>query len=58
MPNIPDFEGQWRRGQGVGAWDPARSPGTGQEAPLTPEAQAIFEANIKKIAAGKVYDPK
>jgi hypothetical protein len=58
MSKYPDWEGQWRRGQGVGAWDPEKKPGRGQEAPLTPAAQAIFEANIKKIAAGKVYDPK
>jgi hypothetical protein len=58
MSKYPDFEGQWRRGQGVGAWDPTKKPGAGQEAPLTREAQAIFEANVKKIDAGKVYDPK
>lgn len=58
MSKYPDFEGQWRRGQGVNAFDPTKPPGRGQEAPLTPEAQAVFEENIKKIAAGKVYDPK
>jgi hypothetical protein len=58
MSKYPDFEGQWRRGQGVGAWDPTKPPGKGQQAPLTPQAQAVFEGNIKKIAEGKVYDPK
>jgi hypothetical protein len=58
MSKYPDWEGQWRRGQGVGAWDPTKPPGKGQQAPLTPQAQAVFEGNIKKIAEGKVYDPK
>ena len=58
MSKYPDWEGQWRRGQGVGTWDPTKPPGKGQQAPLTPQAQAVFEANIKKIAEGKVYDPK
>jgi hypothetical protein len=53
-----NWEGQWRRAQGVGAWDPSKPPGAGQQAPLTPEYQAIFEANIKKLAAGKDVDPK
>jgi hypothetical protein len=53
-----NWEGQWRRAQGVGAWDPSKPPGLGQQAPLTPEYQAIFEANIKKLEAGKDVDPK
>lgn len=53
----PDFEGQWRRGQPLN-WDPTKPPGKGQQAPLTPQAQAIMEENVKKIADGRVYDPK
>src|SRR5262245_46493968 len=54
----PDWEGQWGRHSRVGIWDPSKPPGRGQQAPLTPEYQAIFEANLKKQAEGKDYDPK
>jgi hypothetical protein len=33
-------------------FDPSKPPGRGQEAPLTPEYQAIFEANLKDQAEG------
>ena len=50
----PDWKGQWMRlGSGQGApWDPAKPWGPGQQAPLTPEYQAIFEANLRDQAAG------
>src|SRR5215470_10808818 len=50
----PDWKGQWLRvGGGQGApWDPTKPWGPGQQAPLTPEYQAIFEANLKDQAAG------
>ena len=47
----PNFEGQWRPIGGPGRWDPTK-PGNAQEAPLTPEYQAIYEANLKDQAAG------
>jgi hypothetical protein len=47
----PDWSGQWRLGPPT-KWDPAKPPGRGQEAPLTPEYQAIFEANLADQAAG------
>src|SRR3984885_1059379 len=47
----PDFEGQWRPVGGPGRWDPTKPPNA-QQAPLTPEYQAIYEANIKDQAAG------
>jgi hypothetical protein len=48
----PDFMGQWKRPQGISnQWDPSK-PVTKQDAPLTPEYQAIFEANLKDQAAG------
>ncbi|MBO0752315.1 MAG: hypothetical protein J2P53_09395 [Bradyrhizobiaceae bacterium] len=53
MSKFPDWSGQWRRPAGVAAaWDPTRPPGLGQEAPLTPEYQAIFEAILKDRAEG------
>ena len=50
----PNWKGQWlRAGSGQGApWDPTKPWGPGQQAPLTPEYQAIFEANLKDQAAG------
>ena len=50
----PSWKGQWLRvGSGQGApWDPTKPWGPGQQAPLTREYQAIFEANLKDQAAG------
>src|SRR5947209_220617 len=47
----PDWSGEWRLGPPT-KWDPTKSPGRGQEPPLTPEYQAIFEANLADQAAG------
>ncbi len=44
----PDLKGQWlgvAGGQGA-QWDPTRPPGRGQNAPLTAEYQAAFEATL------------
>ena len=54
----PDWEGQWGRLSRVGIWDTTKPPGLGQQAPLTPEYQAALEANLKKQAEGKDFDPK
>src|SRR5215831_14413997 len=49
----PDWSGQWLRGPGMGVgWDPRKPPGLGQQAPLTPESRAIFEANLADKAQG------
>jgi hypothetical protein len=49
----PDILGQWRRPAGVGIqWDQTKRLGRAQQAPLTPEYQAIFEASLKDQAAG------
>ncbi len=52
----PDLSGQWLRiNQGKGGqitFDPTKSWGLGQEAPLTPEYQAILEASIADQANG------
>src|SRR5262245_33392127 len=48
----PDWKGQWRRFESGGVnYDPSK-PRLAQGAPLTPEYQAIFEANLKDQAAG------
>jgi hypothetical protein len=49
----PDWSGQWRKPLGIGnQWDQTKPPGRGQQAPLTAEYQAIFEASLADQAAG------
>jgi hypothetical protein len=49
----PDLSGQWVRGYPGGArFDPAKPVGPRQEAPLTPEYQAIYQADLAEQAAG------
>src|SRR5262252_6964352 len=58
----PDLKGQWRRGPNadiagvlpgrVNTFDPTKGWGPAQQAPLTPEYQARFEANLANQAAG------
>jgi hypothetical protein len=48
----PDFTGQWRPIGGPGRFDMSKPAGRGQQAPLTPEYQAIFEANLVDQAQG------
>ena len=52
----PALNGQWTRAVVPGAvglppFDPAKPPGRGQQAPLTPEYQAKFEAALAQRAA-------
>jgi hypothetical protein len=52
----PALTGQWTRAivpgaAGLPPFDPARPPGRGQEAPLTPEYQAKFESALADRAA-------
>jgi len=47
----PDWSGQWRRTGGI-QWDSSKRIGRAQEAPLTPEYQAVFEASLADQAAG------
>jgi hypothetical protein len=42
----PDLKGQWRVVGGPMRFDTSRPWGPGQGAPLTPEYQALFEANV------------
>ena len=54
----PDLKGQWRRTNAgnplrIGLpWDETMPVGLGQKAPLTPEYQAIYEANLADQAQG------
>jgi hypothetical protein len=50
----PDLKGWWVRidtGHGAG-WDPTKSQGLQQQAPLIPEYRAILEASLADLAAG------
>jgi hypothetical protein len=60
----PDWSGQWRRvavpsGRYVGVqFDPHKPGGPPQQAPLTPEYQAIYEANlVDQAQGGQAGDP-
>jgi hypothetical protein len=49
----PDFSGQWQRPPKIGIqWDQTKPLGRGQQAPLTPEYQKVFEASLADQAAG------
>jgi hypothetical protein len=54
----PNLKGQWTRARApiVGGtqapFDPTKPVGRGQQAPLTPEYQAIYEANLAEQATG------
>src|ERR1700719_2524121 len=54
---FPDWKGEWSR-IGSWVWDPTKPGGAGQQAPLTAEYQAIFEANLAKGKAGVQFDIK
>jgi hypothetical protein len=55
----PDFNGQWSRAHPRSQWDPSKPRGLQQQAPLTPEYQAIFEANLADLHAGNLgADPQ
>ena len=55
----PEWRGQWRRPPGVGIqWDPTKPLGLAQQAPLTPEYQAVLEASLAdQRAGGQGTDP-
>jgi hypothetical protein len=49
----PDWSAQWRRIEGgPPRYDMSKPPGLAQQAPLTPEYQALFEASLADQAAG------
>lgn len=47
----PNLAGQWIR-IGAGSFDPKKPTGVGQDAPLTPDYQAILARSVASIAAG------
>jgi hypothetical protein len=55
---LPEMRGAWQR-PGAAQWDPTKPPGLRQQAPLTPQYQAVFEANLAEAAAGgQEYNPQ
>jgi hypothetical protein len=55
---FPDIGGTWVR-PGAAQWDPSKPAGLRQQAPLTPEYQAVFESNLAITAAGgQEYNPQ
>ena len=58
-PKYPDWNGQWMvfyspdiSGQAATGWDPTKPWGLAQQAPLTPEYQAVLEASLADQAKG------
>ena len=53
LGKYPDWSGQWDKSDaGPPRYDPSKPAGRGQQAPLTPEYRANFEANLADQAAG------
>jgi hypothetical protein len=52
----PALAGQWQRVGPLGVFDSTKPPARGQQAPLTPEYQKIFEANLAEVAKGGFGD--
>jgi hypothetical protein len=50
----PNWKGQWVRADSAetAPWDARKPRGLGQQPPLTPQYQAVFEANLKQLAVG------
>jgi hypothetical protein len=58
LSKFPDWSGQWKRALGGIQWDPSKPLGRGQQAPLTPEYQARYEANLADQATGGQGDDR
>jgi hypothetical protein len=54
----PDIRGAWAR-PGAAQWDTTKPAGLKQQAPLTPEYQAVFEKNLDITkSGGQEYNPQ
>ena len=56
--SYPDLKGQWRPVGDPSRFDPGKGAGLAQQAPLTAEYQALFEANLRDHAAGAPGPPQ
>src|SRR3954451_21416105 len=52
VSKFPDWKGQWVRIGGGGQYDPTKPPVRGQQPPIKPEYQAIWDANIAEGRRG------
>jgi hypothetical protein len=58
VAKYPDWKGQWIR-IGGGQYDPGKPGGRGQQPPLTPEYQAVWESRIASEQSGSQdYNPQ
>jgi hypothetical protein len=59
QPSYPDWSGQWKKPNGIGngLWDVTKPAGRAQEAPLTSEYRAVYEARLAERALGGSPDP-
>jgi hypothetical protein len=50
----PNWRGPWQQlgGSQDSPWDPSKPPSAGQQAPLTPQYRAIYEASLKNETEG------
>ncbi len=54
----PDIRGAWER-PGAAQWDPTKPSGLRQQAPLTPQFQKVYEANLAESEeGGQAYNPQ
>jgi hypothetical protein len=65
VPKYPDWSGQWKMTVSPTSqvvfgfnWDPDKGSGPAQQAPLTPEYQSRYEANLADQAAGGQGDER
>ena len=54
----PDWRGEWVRIGAGGQYDPTKPPVRGQQPPLTPEYQAIWEARLAEGEGEQYYNPQ
>ena len=54
----PAFAGMWVRASKPSTWDTTKPAGPGQQAPLTPDYQAVYAANRAKQKNGEYFDPQ
>jgi len=58
LTKYPDWKGQYDRVGGAGQWDQTKPPARGQQPPLTPEYQVLWESHIAESrAGGQSYNP-
>jgi hypothetical protein len=58
LAKLPDWKGQWERIGAAGQWDQTKPPARGQQPPLTPEYQSLWQQHMAEgRAGGQDYNP-